>query len=63
MRCYIPRKYITLRSYPGSFYSFLIVNVLPLGHTLVVLKGSGRISEIVCYAVENSIEVEKMENG
>ena len=29
------------------------------GNTLVVLKGSGRASDILCYCFENSIEIEK----
>ena len=28
------------------------------GNTLVVLKGSGRASDILCYGFENSIEIE-----
>ena len=31
--------------------------------TLVVLKGSGRASDILCYGYEHSIEVEKEVDG
>ena len=37
--------------------------LLSTGNTLVVLKGSGRASDILCYGFENSIEIGSIVEG
>ena len=41
----------------------IAISTLRKGNTLVVLKGSGRASDILCYGFENSIDIDNETGG
>ena len=48
---------------PVNSFAVSILLFSNSGKTLVVLKGSGRASDILCYGFEHSIEVEREVDG